>query len=194
MKKEKSKRRRRRTRSRGRRSTGHKLSRHAVTQKRSKLKNLPTSIRTARVRGLNAISRVRRGDSKTFSHAARLEGTSVTTARRLLPAAFLHLGPGKRIRVKASDPYSARVEIVTDLGPLEVSARGSRERELAGRHRAAVFHVLRGHQPASILKEFRGKKVGGHKLASDIDRISAIAHGGGLDQLDSLYVSPETRG
>jgi len=146
------------------------------------------------VRGLNAISRVRRGDSKTFSHAARLEGTSVTTARRLLPAAFLHLGPGKRIRVKASDPYSARVEIVTDLGPLEVSARGSRERELAGRHRAAVFHVLRGHQPASILKEFRGKKVGGHKLASDIDRISAIAHGGGLDQLDSLYVSPETRG
>jgi len=146
----------------------------------------------ARVRGLHAINRVRKGESKTLSHAARIEGTTLRTIRRLLPAALLQDRPGGRIRVKAGDPYSARVEIMTDLGPLEVNARGSRERELAGRHRTAVIRVLRGLEPASTLDPFRGKKVGGQELISDFDRLWELARGGDLEQLDSLYVSPET--
>jgi hypothetical protein len=101
----------------------------------------------ARVRGLNALNRVRKGKSKTLSAAAQAESTSVRTIRRLLPAALLQGRPGGRIRVKAGDPYSARVQIITDLGPLEVNARGSRERELAARHRSAVIGVLRGDEP-----------------------------------------------
>jgi hypothetical protein len=146
----------------------------------------------ARVRGLNAINRVRSGKSKTLSHAARIEGTTVKTIRRLLPAALLQGRPSRRIRVKAGDSYSARVEIITDLGPLVVNARGSRERELAGRHRAVFIRVLRGREPASVLDQFRGKKVGGHELISDFDRLSIPAGAGVLEHLDSLYVSPET--
>jgi hypothetical protein len=147
---------------------------------------------TAKVRGLAAINRVRRGQSKTLSDAARIEGSTLKTIRRLLSAALLQGRPGGRIRVKAGDPYSARVEIITDLGPLVVNARGSRERELAGRHRAAFMQVVRGREPASILDQFHGKKVGGHELVSVFDQHSAFAQAGVLEQLDSLYVSPET--
>ena len=73
------------------------------------------------------------------------------------------------------------------------AARGSRQRELAGRHRATVLRVLRGKEPASALEQFTDKKVGGHTLISDFNLLSALVQGGGLDQLDILYVSPETR-
>jgi hypothetical protein len=146
----------------------------------------------ARVRGLNAINRVRRGESKSLSHAARVEGTTLISIRRLLPAALFLGRLGTRIRVKAGDPYSVRVEIITDLGPLVVNARGSRERELAGRHRAAVTRVLRGQERASALDQFRGKKVGGHELINDYERLRKMALGGELDHLENLYVSPGT--
>lgn len=147
----------------------------------------------AKVRGLAAINRVRRGKSKTLSHAARVEGTTLITIRRLLPAALVQGRPGQRIRVKAGDPYSMRVEIITDQGPLVVNARGSRERELAGRHRAAVIRVLRGRGPASTLYRFRGKKVGGHELISDSERLLKFGRGSALDRLEDLYVSPGTQ-
>jgi hypothetical protein len=147
----------------------------------------------AKVRGLAAINRVRRGKSRTLSSAARAEGTTVRSIGKLLPAALLQGAPGERIRVKAGDPYSARVEIVTDSGPLDVNARGSRERELAALHRATVIAVLRGDESPSALEKFRNKTVGSQKLASDFDRLEEIAQGGDLDQLEALYVSPETR-
>lgn len=148
----------------------------------------------AKIRGLAAINRVRRGKSRSLSSAAAAEGTSVRTMRRLLPAALLQDRPGGRIRVKAGDPYSAPVEIVTDVGAVVVNARGSRQRELAGRHRAVWTKVLPGELPPRALEEFRGKTVGGHKLISDPNRLFILAEGGELDQLDALYVGPETRG
>lgn len=146
----------------------------------------------ARVRGFAAINRVRRGQSKTLFAAARAENTTVKTLRRLLPSALLQDRPGGRIRVKAWDRYSAPVEILTDMGPLVITARGSRQRELAGRHRATAMRVLRNEEPASALHQFRGKSVGGHPLVTDINALSEPAHGGVLDQLDSLYVIPDT--
>jgi hypothetical protein len=148
----------------------------------------------SRLRGFAAINRVRRGKAKSLSAAARAEGTTVRTIGRLLPAALVKRRRGGRVRVRASDPYSERVEILTDLGPLDVTARGSRERELAGRHRSVYLKVLRGDLPASALDEFRGKTVGGHRLISDPDLLFTLAKGGELEQLDTLYVSLETRG
>jgi len=144
------------------------------------------------VRGLAAIGRVRRGESPNVTHAATAEGTTVKSIRQLFPAALIQDRPGGRIRVKTSDRYSARVEIMTDSGPLVVTAHGSRQRELAGRHRATYMQVLRGKEPASALEQFRGKKVGGHELISDFDQLSVLAQAGVVDQLDSLYVSPDT--
>jgi hypothetical protein len=144
-----------------------------------------------RLRCLAAINRYRRGESKSVSAAARAEGTTVRAIRALLPSALLQDRPGGRIRVKASDRYSARVEIMTDLGPLQVTARGSRQRELAGQHRATVQRVLRGLEPKSALERYRGKKVGGHELISDYARLSSFAQAGVVGQLDTLYVSPD---
>jgi len=145
----------------------------------------------ARLRGFAAINRVRRGESRAPSHAARIEGTTLRSMRRLFPSAFLQDRPGGRIRVKASDRYSARVEILTDAGALVVTARGSRQRELAGRHRATYMRVLQGKEPPSALEQYRGKKVGGHELISDYARLATLAQAGVLGQFDSLYVSPD---
>src|SRR5450432_2789774 len=89
-----------------------------------------------------AINRVRKGQSRTLSLAARAEGTTLAKIRELLPAALIQARPGGPIRVRASDRYSAKVEILTTKGTLSTTAHGSRERELAGRHRGIFLRVL----------------------------------------------------
>jgi hypothetical protein len=145
----------------------------------------------ARVRAFGAINRVRRGESTNLSSAARAEHITVATIRRLLPSAIAQSRPGGPVRVKASDRYSQRVEILTDRGRLVATAHGSHERELAGRHRATYSRVLEGKKSESALAKFRGKTVGGHKLISDFNRLSILAQAGVLGQLDTLYVSPD---
>jgi hypothetical protein len=147
----------------------------------------------AKVRGLHAINLVRRGKSPSLTAAARAEGTTVRSIWKLLPAALFRDSRG-RIRVKAGDSYAASVEIVTHAGAVVVNARGARERSLAGRHRAVWRGTLRNEQPPSALEKFRGKTVGGRELISDYDRLVTLVKGGALDDLDILYVSPETRG
>ena len=146
----------------------------------------------ARTRGLAAINRVRKGKSKTLSEAARGERTTVQSIKRLFPRALLPPRFGERLRVRKSDRYSQLVQIMTDLGNLvDVTARGSRERDLAGQHRAAYLGVLKGNLPDSILRKFRGKKVGGLKLLTNPKRLFELAHGGEIENLVPLYVNPE---
>jgi hypothetical protein len=128
-----------------------------------------------RVRCLAAINRYRRGESKSVSAAARAEGTTVKAIRALVPKAITQDRPGGRIRVSASDRYSAKVQILTDEGAITTTARGSRERDLAGQHRATVMRVLKGLEPKSTLERYRGKKVGGHELVSDYAQLSLLA-------------------
>jgi len=159
--------------------------------KRKARQHLTPRQKGARVRGLAAINGIRKGEYKNVSRAAKAEGTTVESIRELLPAALIPSRPGKRIRVKAADPYSAAVEILTDTGPQVVIARGSRQRELAGRHRAIYRRVLRGKESASVLEQFRDKIVGGQILISDYDQLLLLARAGVLGQLDTLYVSPD---
>ena len=109
----------------------------------------------------------------------------------MLPGALLPSRPGAQLRVRASDRYTQLVQILTDDGAVVVAAHGSRERELAGQHRAAYLSVLRRENSGSVLKKFRGKTVGGRKLLSSYKRLLELAHGGIGDDLASLYVSPE---
>ena len=146
----------------------------------------------AKVKGLAAINRVRRGQSKSLSVAAKAEGTTVKAIRKFLPAALVKSRPGQPIRVKAGDPYSARVQILTDAGPITVTARGSRQRDLAGEHRKIYDLVLRNKLPIAALKQFRGKKVGGKELLTNYEELRTQVQAGVLEQLNSLYVSPET--
>jgi len=144
-----------------------------------------------RVRGLAAINRYRRGEARSLSAAARAEGTTLEAIRRWFPEAITQDQPGGRIGVTPSDRYSAKVQVLTKEGALSVTAHGSRERELAGRHRATVIRVLQGRDPASALEQYRGTTVGGHELLSDYEALSTFAQAGVVGQLDSLYVSPD---
>ena len=144
-----------------------------------------------RILCLAAINRYRRGEAKSVSAAARAEGTTLRAIRRLVPAAIAQDRPGSRIRVKPSDRYSAKVQILTNQGALSVTARGSRQRELAGRHRATYLAVLQHKKPPSALKQYRGKKIGGHELISDYELLLSFGRAGDVGQLDTLYVSPD---
>ena len=172
-----------------------RVARHPRSRNR-RTRNQPRARRSSRTqedrtRELAAINRVRRGKSKTVSAAARAEGTSVALIKRRVPGALLPSTRGQRLRVRASDRYRQSVEILTDEGATVVTARGSRERELAGSHRAAIFGVLENKLPASALRRFRGKKVGGRKLSTNLERLFELARGGEPDKLGPLYVSPE---
>ncbi|MFL6307674.1 MAG: hypothetical protein ACJ72H_29425 [Candidatus Sulfotelmatobacter sp.] len=138
-----------------------------------------------------ALSRVRRGEAKTVSEAARAEGTTLRAIRELVPKAITQERPRARIRVKPSDRYSAKVQILIDKGAITATARGSRERDLAGQHRATYRRVLRRLEPKSALERYRGKKVGGHELVSDHEQLVLLAKAGVVGQLETLYVSPD---
>ena len=156
-----------------------------------KSRQLSTRQQEERIRGLAAINLYRRGDAKSLSAAARAEKTTVRAIRTLLTAAIAKGRFRGRIRVKASDPYSAKVQILADEGALTTTARGSRERELAGQHRATAIRVLRGLEPKSALERYRNRKVGGYELVSDYAQLVLLANAGVVGQLEPLYVSPD---
>lgn len=170
---------------RGRKS---KLKRSKPTQ-RSRF--LTPRQQEERVKCLAAINRVRRGNAKTLSAAVRAEGTTVRAIRALVPAAISQGRRGGRIHVKPSDRYSAKVQILANEGALTTTARGSRERDLAGQHRATFMRVLQGLEPKSALERYRGKKVGGHELVSDYAQLVLLAKAGVVGQLEPLYMSPD---
>jgi hypothetical protein len=173
------------SRGKGKRFYSHKRPAPKKAAQTQKLRRLTARQLDEKVRCLAAINRYRRGEAKSVSAAARAEGTTVKAIRTLVPATITQKRPGGRIRVKASDQYSAKVQILTNEGALSVTARGSRQRELAGRHRATVLRVLQGKEPQSALEQYRGKKVGGHELISDYGQLSSFARAGILGQLDN---------
>lgn len=194
---------RKKSSSRGKRSSRAKVSSPPAVAKSAKRsspektlrgakRKLTLSQEKAKVRGLAALNRVRKGSSGTLSEAAQAEGTTVRTIRKMLPGALVKQAATGRIRVKAGDTYSARVEVITPTGIQVATAHGSRERDLAGLHRVVVFRVLDGKERASRLRQFRGKTVGGHGLVSDFDQLRPLALAGVLGHLDTLYTSPES--
>lgn len=155
--------------------------------KRSRRRN--ASQESERIRTLDALNLYRQGKAKTVSTAARMAHTNLKAMWRWVPRAIGKDPRTGRLRIKATDRYSERVEIVTDDGALVVTARGSRQRQLAGQHRATYMDVVQNKKPASALEEFRGKKIGGHELLSDYSRLLTLAKAGVLGKLDALYVN-----
>jgi hypothetical protein len=171
-----------------RRKTGVNRSSKPVA-KRARRSRQPRLKHADRVRELDAANIYRQGKAKTVSGAARMAGTTLKKMHQLIPEAIESDPRTRRLQIKATDPYSAKVEILTNEGALIVTARGSRQRERAGQHRATYTAVAQGKQPSSALEQFRGKKVGGHELLSDYERLRTLAKAGVLGQLDTLYVS-----
>jgi hypothetical protein len=185
-----------------RKSSGSKKSRKSPTRKASRplsskvksrrspkrLGHLTTSQESQRIRSFEAANLYRQGKAKTASAAARMARTNLKAMWRWIPRAIKKDPRTGRLRIKASDRYSQKVEVLTDAGALVVTARGSRQRQLAGQHRATYMDVARKKKPPSALQQFRGKKVGSHELLSDYARLVTLAKAGVLGQLDTLYV------
>jgi hypothetical protein len=164
----------------------HKRNRTKKSRKRTIRRSNPKTL----LRVFEALNLSRRKRISP-SAAAKAAGTTLPTVKRLAPDALIQTHPGGPIRVKRSDRYPAKVEIFEKgVGPNTVTARGSRQRELAGQHRAVYMRVLKNIDPPSTLDQFRGKKVGGHELVSDYDELLTFAKAGYLSQLDTLYVLP----
>ena len=174
-----------------RKRSSSKRSRAARIRSSRKSQRLTLFEQEEKVKCLAAINRVRRGAAKTVTAAARAEGTTVKRIQALVPDAIAKDRPRGRLRVKPSDRYSAKVEILANKGSLITTARGSRQRELAGQHRATFMRVLQGVEPKSALERYRGKKVGGHELVSDYAQLVSLANAGVVGHLEPLYVSPD---
>jgi hypothetical protein len=152
-----------------------------VTRRRSRTRT--TRERQARSRSLNALSAMRRDDALPLSVAARRHGTTARTVRRLLPSA-MYREPGKRRWLaKASDTYSADLEVLTAQGPRVIRVQGSRQRSIVGAHWAAVRKFLEGKGEADLQK-YTGVVVGGYELLSDPEEIMELGGHGELDERD----------
>jgi hypothetical protein len=140
---------------RRRKRSTNQSSKHV--SKRAKRSNRSASQHGERLRTFDAANLFRKGEAKTVSDAARLAGTNLKAMWRWIPGAIEKDRSTGRLRVKATDRYSERVEIVTDSGALVVTARGSRQRQLAGQHRATYRAVFDREKPPSNL--FAARKL-----------------------------------
>ena len=144
-----------------------------------------------RSRALHALSLYRQGSAKSVSAAARRAGTTLQAMWEFVPNALIKNSRTGRLEIKETDEYSAQVQILAEGGAMVVTARGSRQRELAGQHRATIMRVLAGKEDRSALAKYRNRKIGGLVLVSDYSRLTMLAQAGVVGELESLYVSPD---
>jgi hypothetical protein len=136
-------------------------------------------------RALRAISRMRR-EKLSLSAAAREEGTTTATVRKLLPKALRRSKSGRWIATK-NDHYVRVLRLPGVHGPVTVFARSYSEAQLASAYLASLNRWARTEKPYE-LASFRGKRVGGFELITAA-RVLRPLRDAGLLQLDSLYAA-----
>ena len=152
-------------------------SRRARTQREAETRN----------RALNALARVRRGES--LSQAARAEHVKPLTIRKYVGSQFHQDAPGKPWRASESDRLTARMNVLTPLGMVVAEVRGSRQRSLLGRYNVALAKWRRGEPGGETeLAAFDGKRVGGHVLITDVKLLATLEDAGEMG-LEELYAS-----
>jgi hypothetical protein len=135
----------------------------------SSFAKLTSSQREAYQRTLEAIGRMRRGESAT--RAARNAETTTRTMRRYLGA---DLKPTERGRLKLRrDRAYRRMSVFTTSGVMDVDVN-RRDASIVGSHWSAIAHYG-ASQDDSRLMRFRGMTVGGYELETDIALINEVA-------------------
>jgi hypothetical protein len=141
----------------------------------------------ARNRALHVLARMRRGES--LSRAARAEHVKPATVKRYVGTQFRQEAPGKPFKPTKSDRLAAPMTVLTPLGPITASVRGSRERIRLGQYDIALRKWRRGERGAEAeLAAFDGQTVGGHPLITDVKLLAALEDAGALD-FEELYAS-----
>jgi hypothetical protein len=120
---------------------------------------LRTSQKQARARALDALSKVRHGE--TLTRAAKEAGTTPNTVAKYA-GENLHRERGRVVASKADRLFRV-MNVITTEGVQEVPLRSSRQASLVAEHANAVkkFLLTGDDEP---LHKFRGVKVAGHEL------------------------------
>ena len=152
------------------------------------LEALPEPSKAARKSALSAIARARRDDI-TIAEAIRRERVagrhvSMESIWRYAPEAVTR-DPQHRLVPTPHDRIYRRIPFLTPDGVAEVDVRSSRRASLVGEFRNALKAFLDGDDPTGAgLRRFRGKRVGGRLLETDLDAIEASARRRELDELN----------
>jgi len=135
-------------------------------------------------RGMRALDDMRHGDSA--SSAARKRHTTVRSMRNLLGSELSKADSGRYGATRADRLYTV-MNVVTTQGTREVAVRGSRQRSKVAKHFAAIRRFLRSGDD-DALRRFKGQRVGGFELETDLARIE---EGGRLNEFDfpELYAA-----
>ncbi len=145
--------------------------------------------REAKLRALEAIRRVRSGDSATISRAAKEAGTSLPTIKRYVGSALKQKCPGGKCQVSKSDQITREMVAITPEGQIAIKAPGSRAASTIGRHDNAVKHYL-ATGFTSQLEPFKNKgiKVGKkiYVFATNPDTLDKLSREGKLE-IEDIY-------
>jgi hypothetical protein len=140
--------------------------------------------RETRHRAFDAIHEMRRGEI-SLSEAARRAGTTPLSVHRY--AGDLLTREGSSYRATASDRSYQRMAVLSTEGLVDVDTRGSRVRSMVGRHWNAIGRFA-GTGDVRVLEPFRGKRVGGVELASDVDTVEEYLRRGEIN-VDDIYLA-----
>lgn len=100
-----------------------------------------------------------------------------------------HSGPQRCEGLSPGNPG----QVLTSHDPAEIIVRNSRERKLLHRYEFALRMLRAGEDGAeSALKAFKGKRVGGHTLITDIKILIELEEAGQLDY-EAFYASVGAR-
>jgi hypothetical protein len=125
----------------------------------------------ARNRALRALADMRHGAS--ISRAARDNGVTVRTMKRYVGSALSQDRRGARISATKSDRLVRYLEIPGPHGPIEITARGSKQATEVARYKAAVNRFLGGAPDA--LASWHGKKIAGVELITAGNTLKGLA-------------------
>ena len=137
--------------------------------------------------GFDAEGRFTRIPVRGVRHAARIIGVSFRKVERYVGSQFFRDRKG-HIHVTPADRLPRGMLIPTALGDQPIVVRGSRKATLLVAYRLAV---LSGDE--SELQKFKGKKVAGYELITDIRTIQALLDAGAIDPAE-MYVAAQAGG
>lgn len=152
------------------------VSRGHARLEETRLSLSPRARQARRANALHAIADTRReGDLLPLDSAAARYGLTSGEVRELLPGAFNGTG-----ELKASDRLARRVTIVSNNGPEKVTVQSSRQASLAGAYMHAVRLALETGDGRDLTK-FRGLRIAGFELETDLEVLADMAEAGYLD-------------
>jgi hypothetical protein len=126
----------------------------------------------ATIRSFRALAAMKKGAS--ISRAARENGTTPRTIKKHVGAALRQDRPGGPIRAMKSDRLLRYLQIPGRNGPVDITARGSKQAREISSYKAAVNRFLAGNPNA--LAPWRGKKIAGVELITDKEILKSLAH------------------